>query len=747
MPHVTSLRALAEQQGILSSYVSQSGAEHRSTSDDTRVAILAAMGYDASTESRARVMLAEMAERDMSRIVAPVRVVREAELPRGAVSIRVPQAWGVRAGERVEYVLELRGAADDEARGRPRDVIRQEGKAEVGEGGVVTLGLERGVALGYYELGITIAARGRASEARQRLIVAPPACVTPVRRAFGIIANLYSVRGARSWGVGDLTDLAELARWSGSRGASFVGVNPLHALRDVGGEVSPYSPVSRLYRNQIYLDIEAIPELAECEEARALLASEPVLAELARLRASDRVEYARKSALARPILAALHRCFVGRHGSPPSAVPTDRARAYAEYLRREGRALHDFALFAALDEELSRGSEAPLQWQQWPTIYHDPHTPEVAAFALSHELEVDFHQWVQFELDRQLGAAAEAGFRSGLTIGLYQDLAVASAPYGSDAWMSANLHAVGVSIGAPPDNYSASGQNWGLSPLDPHRLFEDGYRFWTALISSALRHAGALRIDHVLGLFRQFWIPHGMTGAQGAYVRFPTNDLLGILALESVSHHAVIVGEDLGTVPPEVPGTLREWGILGTRVMLFEREGDGAFRPAASYEPLSLATADTHDTPTLAGFWKGRDIELAAELGLLPASADANPDASAALRARERDRQLLTARLVADGAVAGASAAADSPLDGAELRNAVHRFLCSTPAALVGISLDDLTGEEEPVNIPGVSAEDFSSWMRRMRVAIDELEASDGVDALDGCSGRGQNLGVRGSNG
>ncbi|HEY9425591.1 MAG TPA: 4-alpha-glucanotransferase [Gemmatimonadaceae bacterium] len=806
MSHDTSLRALAERLGILSSYLSQDGSQLRSTSDETRVAILAAMGYDASSEARARALLAEWSERAAERVAEPVRVVRERELREaepGGLRFRVPESWGVRAGEKVEYALAI-------------GVSTRDGAAVAGESGVFAVALTPPPTPGYYELRITISARGRRSDARQRLIVVPERCVTPERRGvvpercvtperrgFGIIANLYSIRGARSWGVGDLTDLAELARWSGSRGAEFVGVNPLHALRTIGGEVSPYSPVSRLYRNPAYLDVEAIPELAGCDEARSILSRESVQADLRRLRASDRVEYERRARLARPILEALHRCFVSRraiissasqpeadgrnrtaadypdgtaadypngtaadypngadadypngadaehrnraeseHRNRADAEPHDRTdaehrnHAYEAYLKREGPALERFATFTALDEHFARDSGRPLPWQQWPTEYRTPDSQAVAAFARSHPMEVDFHRWIQFELDRQLGDAAAAGAGAGLAIGLYQDLAVASAPFGSDVWASPLIHASGVSIGAPPDNYSATGQNWGLTPLDPHRLFDDGYRFWTALVRSALRHAGAIRIDHILGLFRQFWIPDGMSGTMGAYVRFPTHDLMGILALESALHQAVIVGEDLGTVPPEVPGILREWGILGTRVMLFERERDGTFRPAASYEPLSLTTADTHDLPTLAGFWEGRDISLAAKLGRLE-DADAE---SAALRTRQNDRRLLADRLIADGALKmdeasastgstpGSSEASpasvgkpDSLPDATGIVNAVHRFLCSTPAVLVGISLDDLAGEVEPVNIPGITAEHFASWTRRMRTPLPEL--------------------------
>jgi 4-alpha-glucanotransferase len=769
MSHDTSLRALAERLGILSSYLSQDGSQLRSTSNETRVAILAAMGYDASSEARARALLAELGERAAERVAEPVRVVRERELREaesGGLRFRVPESWGVRAGEKVEYALAI-------------GISTRDGEAAAGENGLIAIALTPPPTPGYYELRITISARGRRSDARQRLIVVPERCVTPERRGFGVIANLYSIRGARSWGVGDLTDLAELARWSGSRGAEFVGVNPLHALRTIGGEVSPYSPVSRLYRNPAYLDVEAIPELAECEEARSILSSESVRAELRQLRASDRVEYERRARLARPILEALHRCFVSRrtiistasqpdgdaynrtdaeyqnsaesgyrnrtdsdHRNRAEAKPRDRTdaeqrnHAYEAYLGREGRSLECFATFTALDEHFARDSGRPLSWQQWPTEYQTSDSPAVAAFVRSHPMEVDFHRWLQFELDRQLGDAAAAGAGAGLAIGLYQDLAVASAPFGSDVWASPLIHANGVSIGAPPDNYSATGQNWGLTPLDPHRLFDDAYRFWTALVRSALRHAGAIRIDHVLGLFRQFWIPDGMSGTMGAYVRFPTHDLMGILALESALHQAVIVGEDLGTVPPEVPGILRQWGILGTRVMLFERERDGTFRPAASYEPLSLTTADTHDLPTLAGFWEGRDIALAAKLGRLE---DSEAE-SAALRARQNDRSLLADRLIADGALTmdeasastegapGSSEASpassekpDSLPDAAGIVNAVHRFLCSTPAVLVGISLDDLAGEVEPVNLPGVSAEHFASWTRRMRTPLPEL--------------------------
>jgi 4-alpha-glucanotransferase len=717
--HRPPLERLALRLGILPAYVDQTGSEIRLTSDATRIALLHAMGVDASTDAEARRALEALDERERVRLLPPVRVVPEAIARERAVRVRLPPGW-----RHAEYACELRavsGARPEEHEARTTSLATHEGVLEARDGEPVTIALPSLPGLGYYDVRLTLRVRGEERHALERLIVVPPTCVIPAERVFGVIANLYSVRGARSWGVGTLSDLGELAEWSASRGAAFVGVNPLHALRNRGTEISPYAPVSRLYRNPIYLDPEAIPELVESAEGRAMLESAPVRAERARLEREERVAYERVAALGRGLLELAYRIFATRHAGSGDA----RDAAYRRYLEQEGESLTMFAVFSALEEHFARTGGSIARWREWPAAYRNPRSSHVAAFRESHWSEVDFHRWVQFELDRQLGEAARRGRAAGLSIGLYQDLAIGTAPDGCDTWAYPELFADGVSLGAPPDEYSATGQTWGLPPVSPHRLIEDRYAYWIALLRAALRHAGLLRIDHVLGLFRQFWVPAGRPGTEGAYVRFPASDLLGILALESVRHGAVIVGEDLGTVPPEVPGTLKQWGILGSRVLLFERTADGAFRPAASYENLALATAGTHDTPTLAGFWQGRDIELRREVGMLETDAQVNQ----ALAARARDRQLLLERLAADGALP----TPEAPATGAALRGAVHRFLCSTPALLVGLSLDDLAGETEPVNIPGVGPERFSSWTRRMRRPLESLRADPAVEAVLGC--------------
>ena len=654
------LHTLALRLGILPEYVDQTGRETRITTDETRVAILAAMGIDASTEQRAAAALEALDAREGERRLAPVRVIAHNS------RFELPSAAAVLTLER---------------------------------GGTWRDGAE--LPLGYHTITL--------GDDTQTLIVVPPHCHPPARRAMGIIVNLYGVRSECDWGIGDLTDLAKLAEWSGAKGASFVGLNPLHALRNRGSEISPYSPVSRLYRNPIYLDVTAVPELSTCAEARAMLDDPHTQHELAQLRESMHVDYERAWALKRRVLEVLYRTFIVRHREARSA----RGRAYRAYLEEQGAALVSFATFRALDEHFGASGRAH-GWPHWPEEFRHPDSPDVVAFRSANEDAVDFHRWLQFEIDRQLADAAECARDAGMGIGIYQDLAIGAAPDSADVWAFGHLFLRGVSVGAPPDGYAPQGQNWGLPPMDPRRLAEDRYAFWIALIRATLRHSGALRIDHVLGLFRQFWIPAGMPGRMGAYVRFPTDDLMGILALESVRHRAVIVGEDLGTVPPEVPGTLERWGILSSRVMYFEREADGRFLPASSYPRLSLTTADTHDMATIAGFWTGRDIELQRMAGLI----DSDERAEAARAHREQERRFLVERLVAEGALKAADA--ESPSN-AELRGAIHRFLCSTPAALVGVYLDDLVGEREPVNLPGVGPDVFRSWTRRLSHTVESL--------------------------
>jgi 4-alpha-glucanotransferase len=584
-------------------------------------------------------------------------------------------------------------------------------------------------ALGYHTLRLTVESGRRPSVGEQALIVVPSQCVRPRdilgdRRAFGLVANLYTVRSEENWGVGDFTDLRRLIEWTGSFGGAFVGVNPLHALANTGEGISPYSPVSRIFRNPIYIDVEAVPELRDAPNVAARLDHPEFEAELEALRENPRVQYEQVMALKMPVLEELHRLFT-RSGV--------RRGVYDDYVRANDPELTRFATFATIAERRRNWN-----WRLWPESFHDCSSDAVQEFQREHAERIDLHRWIQFELDRQLSEVASSARRARLPIGLYQDLAIGTSPTGADSWSMPQLFVQGASIGAPPDPYSATGQTWGLPPIDPRALRRDRYRYFIRLVQSGFRHAGALRIDHVMGLFRLFWIPEGKTGKEGAFVRSPAADLLGILALESVRHNALVVGEDLGTVPKEVPPALEKWGVLSSKVLYFERDKRGGFLPADRYPPLSLATANTHDMATLAGFWRGQDIEDRARVGLIE-SRDAKATAHAD---RERDKEALVALLKregtlhTDGSASGGAERETPEPNELELRAAVHEFLCKTPAALVGLALDDLAGERDAVNVPGVGPDKHSSWTRKMSMTLEEMRASADVRSVLRCGDR-----------
>jgi 4-alpha-glucanotransferase len=417
------------------------------------------------------------------------------------------------------------------------------------------------------------------------------------------------------------------------------------------------------------------------------------------------LDYGRIMALRAPVLGSLHRTFV----RTALRCGTERGRAYESYLERENPQLTQFATYLAISER--EGPDA----RAWPAALRDARSADVARMREELAERVGYHCWIQFELDRQLGLAARAAADAGLALGLYQDLAVGSAPSGSDVWANPELFRQGATVGAPPDMYSEEGQNWGLPAMDPFVLRRSGYDYWIRLLRSGFRHTGALRIDHALGLFRMFWVPLGESARTGAYVTSFTDELFGILALESMRHGAIVVGEDLGTVPPEVPRVLERWGVLGSKVMVFEMSHvTGRFRAAADYPRLALTTVNTHDLPPLAGWVRERDVTLRSELGDL---ADERQIRSAR-QGRASDRGGLIESLVEAGLL---PREAHESVEPQSLVRAAHAFIRRTPSALVGLSLDDLALESEPVNIPGVWQDRYASWSRRMREPLESL--------------------------
>jgi 4-alpha-glucanotransferase len=506
------------------------------------------------------------------------------------------------------------------------------------------------------------------------------------RPLWAIALQLYAVRSRRNWGHGDFTDLAQLVSLAAVHGAAAIGINPLHALFiDRAEEASPYAPNSRLFLNPLYIDVEAIAEFPGSAAAG-------LVADLIALRASDLIDYA---GVARAKLAALrfaHRNF-------RAAASAERRADFETYRREQGGQLLRFACF-----EVLRRQHAAKPWTEWPAPWREPDRNQLAAFRQTHDEDCEFQEFMQWVAHRQLAACRDTARRNRMPIGLYMDIAVGMHPHSADAWMQQDVVLHDVSAGAPPDEFNSSGQDWGLTPFNPQLVPENDFAAIRRLMHATMRHAGALRLDHVLGLKRLFMIPRG--GAGGAYVRFPFEPVLHVISEESHRHGCIVIGEDLGTVPEGFRDVLAQWGLWGCRVMLFEREYDGDFRAPAQYPAQTLVSFNTHDLPSFRGWMEGHDLRLRKAIGAALGESD---------EARAKSQAALRKALVQ-------WAPACDPDDVA----ALVAFLGATPCRLAVISLDDILGVRDQVNIPATVAQ-HPNWRRKLPVAIEELERHEGL--------------------
>jgi 4-alpha-glucanotransferase len=513
-------------------------------------------------------------------------------------------------------------------------------------------------------------------------------------RAWGLAVQLYQLRSARNWGIGDFADLAELARLAGRAGADFLGLNPLHALFLADPHRrSPFSPSNRRFLNPLYIAVDDLPSFDPAWVPAEALAA---------VRATELVDYAAVAALKLGALRALWR-----------TAPGD-LRALASFRAVGGEALERHARFEAISARMvAEGHGA--RWQSWPPEVRDPESPAVADFAARHADDVAFHAWLQWLADRQLGAARDAALAAGMRIGLYLDFAVGEVPGGSGTWSDRRVTLRGVRAGAPPDYFSASGQDWELAPLSPVAMTASGAAPFRTLIEDATRHAGALRIDHAMALWQLFLIPDGATPAEGTYVRFPVEAIITALARASHANRTVIIGEDLGNVPEGFREVMDTAGILSYRILLFERD-EGGFIPPEAYPRNALVCVSTHDLPTFQGWWRGDDVGLRADHGLIGGEAAAEQAA-----ARDVERRNLLGDLVAEGLItADAARHADLDTAPAAVVTAVHRHLARAPSRLFAVRLEDLAGERAPVNLPG-TVDEYPNWRRKLSVPVEDL--------------------------
>ncbi|HZP12566.1 MAG TPA: 4-alpha-glucanotransferase [Nevskiaceae bacterium] len=517
------------------------------------------------------------------------------------------------------------------------------------------------------------------------------------RKLFGIAAQLYSLRRKGDGGIGDFTALAELARRAAPRGADAIAVSPVHALFAAQlDRFSPYAPSSRLFLNALHADPAAILGPRPVQGVIDALGIGPELQHLEQLELVDWPAAGRaRQTLLRGLYDELKRGILGKSSRSIAA------RDFADFKRTGGEALADHARFEAIHaHQLNIGG--PWNWRDWPGGLDDARSDAVREFAKQYADEVDFHLFKQWLADRGLAKAQAIARASGMAIGLVSDLAVGTDGGGSHAWSRRHDFLVGLSVGAPPDEMNLQGQSWGLTTFSPRALTQHGYAPFLEMLRAALRHAGGMRIDHVLGLNRLWLVPEGASATDGAYLKYPLRDLLRLIALESVLHRALIIGEDLGTVPEGFQDTLAEAGLLGMRVLWFERE-HGLFRDPSRWSPDAVAMTSTHDVPPVARWWKEQE---------------------------EDDRRALWAAFRHAGLVQSEPPPRESPQSAVD---AALRFVARTPSRLAMLPLEDVVGLDERPNVPGTTDE-HPNWRRRLPRAVDTLletpEVSSRLDAV-----------------
>lgn len=668
-PH---LAELAAEFGIATEFWDWKG-RLTEISDDTVIAVLAAMEIDAGTPEAAEAAVAERQLRPWRRTL-PACTVMQQGAPQ-EVRVHVPEGAWANVWVRLEDggTRELRQLPNDEPARLVDDQLVGEASFE----------LPGDLPTGYHRIGC----RTAEWTAEASLIVSPHFLGFPPgmgeKRVWGYATQLYSVRSDDSWGIGDLSDLSDLAIWSATQQfASYVLVNPLHAAQPMTPqEPSPYLPTSRRYVNPIYIRPEAIAEYAGLDERQRgrigqlrgrlakALAGEPLI---------------KRDEVWRAKLAALRIIF-------DAGLKPIRLMSLNDFVRNEGRPLSQFATWCALVNEYG------MNWREWPVELRRPSSPEVAQFAVDHVSDIVFYSWLQWVADDQLRDAQSAAKASGMRIGIMNDLAVGVSGNSAEAWMLGESFARGVSVGAPPDHFNQTGQDWGQAPWRPDRLAELSYAPFRNMVAGILRHSGGIRVDHIMGLFRLWWVPQGLAPTQGTYVRYNHEAMVGILVLEAQRAGAVVVGEDLGVVEPWVRDYLRDRGILGTSIAWFERGGDGQILPPESWREYCMASVTTHDLPPTAGYLDAAHVKLQHALGLL--TEDLDVELAGAAREREDWLRVLRER----GFLAG-----DEPTT-EDVVLAMHRFLVATPARMLCAALTDAVGDHRTQNQPGTTDE-YPNW-------------------------------------
>ena len=717
---------LATSCGIEPEYMDNWGRSQR-TSLDTKQAMLTSMGLNVDSKVQARDAWDAREDAREAPMVEPTIVARLSDLPKGLVlqiPVEDPGGSMSSASQHLEGRLDV---SDEQAMVRRFDFTSKDFLFCGNIGGVHQrweLPFPQLTEWGYYRFHLSVQRKEQGWSESMFVVICPDKAYIPPAfhgggRAAGIALSLYGIRSHKNWGVGDFGDLREIVRWvAEDLHGSVIGLNPLHALYNRKPyNTSPYLPMSRFYRNPIYLDIPAMEDYRESRQAQDLVRRWEAQGLLAELRTSETVQYEQVIGIKLKVLRRVFDTFMKNQWVRASGQ-SKRQRELKRYIAKEGFLLDNFATYCALDAAMRAKDQQMWTWPQWPAQYRQPDSDAVRQFQKEQHHEILFHKYVQWQLERQLKEVQVYATTLGACVGLYHDLALAVDRFSADCWAYQDFFVPGLRVGAPPDAFSPHGQDWGFPPMKMEKLRESGYGLFIKEIQKNCASGGALRIDHVMRFFHLYCIPEGSPPREGAYLSQPFEDLLNIVALESHRNQVMIVGEDLGTVPQHIRDTLSKRDIFSYRLLYFEKDDQGTPKLPQDYPELAVVTVGTHDLPTLVGFWTHRDIEVRKEAGLFQ---EQGAEARSA-RERETDKQNLVALLQDVGLLAQEGGDAVYPTVTGELHYAVVGFLALTPAKLFMLSQEDLFKVRDQQNLPGTTVE-YPNWSVKARYTVEQLRS------------------------
>ncbi len=712
-PRMNLIEKLAELVGFHATYTNSFG-EQVYAKDEARQSLLSAMGYDLSSDEKISASITELEQKTWREMLPPTHIAKlEADQQQVTISIANAAAtelnWSIalESGETLSDSISLDSLALLDSVSIAGQVFTK-----------YQLPLPT-LTQGYHQLTVSFGDQ----QATCPLIYAPQTCYSPQEaskdKMWGYAAQLYSLTSADNLGMGDFGDLAKLVEQSAQQKASAIGLNPLHPLyQNNPAHRSPYSPTSRCFLNTLYIDVKKVPNFATCQAAQTRLNSEEIQNKIAYAKQTELIDYPAVADVKFQILEILFQDF--SHNS------SNESAEFNDFKVQQGADLLQLATFEALYEHFRKTDFNAYGWPNWPTAYQAPNSEEVKAFQQQNAERIDYFCFVQWLAHRQLKSVANQAKELGMPIGLYLDLAVGCDGSGVDVWSDKDVYVAGAAVGAPPDAMNTLGQDWGLTPINPVALQEQGYQPLVKALRSNMQYAGALRIDHILGLMRQYWVAPGMKADEGVYITFPLEDILRIIALESRRNNCVVIGEDLGTVPEGFGEIMARAGLLSYKVLFFERWDSGLFKRPEQYPAQSMVTVSTHDLPTLAGWWTGKDLEWRQQLKLYPTEEMGQNERNS----RVQDRELLVAALDDLNVIDISKAPIQAPATmNRELSLGVQKYMANAPSHIQLIPLEDALEVVEQVNIPG-TIDEHPNWLQKLPVSMEEFSQVESVVEL-----------------